>query len=549
MSGKTIASCKEPLDTAASKISIDHQNDNVAAFAADTADGSRGAGDMSGSAASTASTGAVNCTQVSPEMASTLVATSPAPSSAGSCVSSMARAPVPLGVPRCSTSGTRRSSDGSTPRVSRSGSRKRESTGGTPILSREQALAEVYKALRLAEKEVSGEGTLDVADGDCIASFEAPPPPRKIFRPLTRPMPCGGPRAGARRPQPSGVALRCRMLPAGSVPDDDATANAHTNPLIGVALARAGSDGSASSYSSVPLGIGRSSSRAGSGSIAISPTHCKSPTLALARPNSAGLSREELDELARKWSMCRKQRDYATADEIRAQIRACGREPEELAEAIQLEEASTTTVSDGIRRRSSTSASPVDVDWTLAHELGASWLAARRLRDYVTADAIRTQIRTMGIEPEDVISEGTGRAMGGHKASHDGADAPASKEGAQVEAAPIHVNEGVELTPHLHEQHHLISRRAVTGKLLTHDYQKVEELPPEYGFSVVSQKWGMSIEAAAALKAERDAKEARSRMKQPEFRNPLCPPPTSGAGSTTETQSLLDNSHKEWPAP
>ena len=55
------------------------------------------------------------------------------------------------------------------------------------------------------------------------------------------------------------------------------------------------------------------------------------------QPTAASLARRvEAEELSLKWASARRERDYATADAIRGQLRAAGFEPEEVAEEISM---------------------------------------------------------------------------------------------------------------------------------------------------------------------------------------------------------------------
>jgi hypothetical protein len=70
----------------------------------------------------------------------------------------------------------------------------------------------------------------------------------------------------------------------------------------------------------------------------------------------------------------------------------------------------------------------------------------------------------------------------------------------------------------------------------------VAELPPEYGFTVVSQKWNMSPAAAAALQAQQTSWKAARATKQPGFVNTLYPAAQGWRQGGEEEEA-------EWPEP
>jgi cysteinyl-tRNA synthetase len=109
-----------------------------------------------------------------------------------------------------------------------------------------------------------------------------------------------------------------------------------------------------------------------------------------------------MDEQLDKWLIAKRQKDFATADAIRDQLRAMGVDPDTVRPRGWEAHASQTNTGDA---------------WT-EMQLD-NWLAAKRGKDFATADAIRDELRSMGVDPDTVRPRGYqgGAPSGGGKGS------------------------------------------------------------------------------------------------------------------------------------
>merc|ERR1712187_164358 len=103
-----------------------------------------------------------------------------------------------------------------------------------------------------------------------------------------------------------------------------------------------------------------------------------------------------MDEQLDKWLIAKRQKDFATADAIRDELRALGVDP------------------DTVRPRGwEASAAPTNTGDAWTEMQLDKWLAAKRQKDFVTADAIRDELRAMGVDPDTVRPRGFQGGAGG----------------------------------------------------------------------------------------------------------------------------------------
>merc|ERR1712066_884983 len=110
---------------------------------------------------------------------------------------------------------------------------------------------------------------------------------------------------------------------------------------------------------------------------------------------------EETDEQLDRWLVAKRSKDFETADAIRDELRAVGVDP------------------DTVRPRGwEASAAPTNTGDAWTEMQLDKWLAAKRSKDFATADAIRDNLRQLGVDPDTCRprvweSKGTGKgAMG-----------------------------------------------------------------------------------------------------------------------------------------
>ena len=162
-----------------------------------------------------------------------------------------------------------------------------------------------------------------------------------------------------------------------------------------------------------------------------------------------------------------------------------------------------------------------------AERLSEQWIAARRAKQYATADALRDRLRKAGYEPQDVVEEialygytGGGAVAeedhdGGGGAAPDGGSA-AGASGASVVAAeedPLAYRETVQrpegyMGPTDAAKNH---RDGGTAGLLTLNYQQIEPLPPEIGFTVTSGFTSATADPLLTLRRLQEEEAARER--------------------------------------
>ena len=147
-----------------------------------------------------------------------------------------------------------------------------------------------------------------------------------------------------------------------------------------------------------------------------------------------------------------------------------------------------------------------------AEALAEEWSAAKRQKDYYTADALRDRIRKAGFEPDELVEEMSiyGRTEPDHKASRaqvDVTDEPTPYDprgyqptvpsrpagwGGPTDAAKNHKDGG-------------------TGGLLTINYSAIVPLPPDIGLTVSSGKISATADPLLALKRLKEEEEERER--------------------------------------
>lgn len=151
-----------------------------------------------------------------------------------------------------------------------------------------------------------------------------------------------------------------------------------------------------------------------------------------------------------------------------------------------------------------------------AEELSLKWASARRERDYITADAIRGQLRAAGFEPEEVAEEIS--MYGRTPTPSGGAGGVSAVASAVASAAPEEeehpfgykptVSRHIEFGPTEAAKNH---RDGGTGGLLALNYQKIEPLPKGIGFAVTSGFSTATADALLALKRMQQEEEERQR--------------------------------------
>ena len=183
--------------------------------------------------------------------------------------------------------------------------------------------------------------------------------------------------------------------------------------------------------------------------------------------------------LAAEWLAAKRDKDYTTADRIRRQLRAQGVEPEDLAQEAEWK------AGDVLRAQYT--------------GLALRWQQAKRDKDYDTADRIRAELRAKGLEPEELVfaaedgayGDGGGGVSGGGEGGGGGGGGGASADplGSKPASKPSQASSSL-------------------GQLLVIDYNVVEELPDELKatYNVVSQKWAGTADVLYTVKADQEQK-------------------------------------------
>ena len=149
-----------------------------------------------------------------------------------------------------------------------------------------------------------------------------------------------------------------------------------------------------------------------------------------------------------------------------------------------------------------------------AEELAVQWSSARRAKDYSTADAIRDRLRRAGFEPEELMEEIAIYGRSEPPAAPRAATAP--PEDVAEEAAPDplgyqpHVARPADWGPTEAAMNH---KDGGTGGLLTLNYQVLEPLPPDIGFTVTSGNISATEGPLLALKRIQEEEEAEERRR------------------------------------
>lgn len=115
---------------------------------------------------------------------------------------------------------------------------------------------------------------------------------------------------------------------------------------------------------------------------AAAPAEAADITQAAAPADDAKLSSED-EGLLDRWVEAKRSKDFATADKLREELRARGIEP------------------DQVRPNNKKGAAPQTFDDETERKL-SQWVAAKRAKDFATADRIRDELRTQGVDPDKV---------------------------------------------------------------------------------------------------------------------------------------------------
>lgn len=238
-------------------------------------------------------------------------------------------------------------------------------------------------------------------------------------------------------------------------------------------------------------------------------------------------------ELVKRWSDARKERDYETADRIRAELREQGLEPDVIAARMVARSARSgrrlsltgrATPTEGERAKPPAVAKipsgPTQAQLLLARK----WEQAKRERDYETADRIRATLRSAGFEAEELVLElemgaisnvnevvalaETGTSSANVPDGQQTVAAPEDPLGYRVTASSGRGERG-EYNPSPFAALH---KDGGTGGLLTISYTNVQELPDDIGFTVMSQKWVATAEPLLALKKMKQEENDKKRQ-------------------------------------
>jgi len=150
--------------------------------------------------------------------------------------------------------------------------------------------------------------------------------------------------------------------------------------------------------------------------------------------------------------------------------------------------------------------------------LSEQWAAARAARDYTTADAIRARVRKAGFDPEDMVEElatygrtAPNTAPSESKLAGPHGPLPAAALAEEQEDPLAYrptVVRTVEWGPTDAAKNH---KDGGTGGLLTLNYQSIEPLPPDIGFTVTSGSSIATKDPLLAYKRLQQEEEERTR--------------------------------------
>jgi len=147
--------------------------------------------------------------------------------------------------------------------------------------------------------------------------------------------------------------------------------------------------------------------------------------------------------------------------------------------------------------------------------LALQWGQARRDKDYDTADGIRAALRREGVEAEELLFEVQTFGLDSFEEQEEEANDTSTPSSSAPE-------EPESVDPLGYQPHATGSSRDTifkptdlasshkdggTNGLLTISYSTVPELPPDIGFTVMSQKWVATAEPLIALKKIKEEEE------------------------------------------
>ena len=212
-----------------------------------------------------------------------------------------------------------------------------------------------------------------------------------------------------------------------------------------------------------------------------------------------------------QWKAARAAKDYAAADGIRSELRAVGIEAEDLAQEIEVYGLRVPVANTRVGRREG-------MPTHEAEALAMQWKAARAAKDYAAADGIRSELRAVGIEAEDLAQEieiyGLSDRPHGDKEAH-------GASGAAVETYEPDPKDPLAYREHMSKEAKALfqpteaatlHKDGGTGGLLTLNYALIPELPKDIGFTVTGGKAQASADALTMYKEmKRQEEEAKRR--------------------------------------
>ena len=102
---------------------------------------------------------------------------------------------------------------------------------------------------------------------------------------------------------------------------------------------------------------------------------------------------EDTEPLLEAWIEAKRAKDFGRADQIREQLRAKGVEPDNARPSHRAQQQAAALAA------YSAPVAPPQHDATTAAKLD-EWVAAKRAKDFATADRLREELRAMGVEPD-----------------------------------------------------------------------------------------------------------------------------------------------------
>lgn len=164
-----------------------------------------------------------------------------------------------------------------------------------------------------------------------------------------------------------------------------------------------------------------------------------------------------------------------------------------------------------------------------AEGLALQWKEAKRGKDYATADGIRSRLRAVGIEAEDLAEEieifGLSERM--HPGASDGGEGGLDVSDAVPEPYEPDANDPLAYRDHRSERTKALfapteaaarHKDGGTGGLLTLNYSLIPDLPENFGFTVTAGKAHANEDALTAYK-QMKADEEEAMRKQVAERN------------------------------